>query len=369
MDSALAVITDPGDDTLVERIAVLAAAGDASPHARGLILVEMHTWLDWLEGWLRGRLPEGSSDLLVATYASTLAAAAEASFRVWARSVGTAAPHDHVPSVQDNLAATIAQLRVGLDPTRPAPTGARLPPAPAAPPDLLPPLLTSEGPHVIAPVPPRPLVRRPRLAHPRALARPARRPGRARRHRRQAPHQPDLHPGNPVREGHRPARPGDPRGGRWRRHRGAREHRRRAHHRRPAGGGREGLRHVGAGAARQARQQPLRGAGEARPERHRRRRCRDRAEGRPGTARRRSGEARTGRVPALGRRGAPEAARGRQPRRPDHPRPARAARHRSRRARERARRARARARPTSPRAGPSTRTARPWPRRPRRPAS
>ena len=122
LDSALAVITDPGDDTLVERIAVLAAAGDASPHARGLILVEMHTWLDWLEGWLRGRLPEGSSDLLVATYASTLAAAAEASFRVWARSVGTAAPHDHVPSVQDNLAAAIAQLRVGLDPARPAPS-------------------------------------------------------------------------------------------------------------------------------------------------------------------------------------------------------------------------------------------------------
>ena len=140
LDSALAVITDPGDDTLVERIAVLAAAGDASPHARGLILVEMHTWLDWLEGWLRGRLPEGSSDLLVSTYASTLAAAAEASFRVWARSVGTAGPHDHVPSVQDNLAATITQLRVGLDQTRPVPTGATASAGAtagtAAPPDL-----------------------------------------------------------------------------------------------------------------------------------------------------------------------------------------------------------------------------------------
>jgi hypothetical protein len=40
---------------------------------------------------------------------------------VWARSAGTAGPREHVPSVQDNLAATIAQLRVGLDPTRPAP--------------------------------------------------------------------------------------------------------------------------------------------------------------------------------------------------------------------------------------------------------
>ena len=69
LDSALAVVTDPADDTLTERIAVLAAAGEASPHARGLILVELHAWLDQLEGWLRGRLPAGSSDLLVATYA------------------------------------------------------------------------------------------------------------------------------------------------------------------------------------------------------------------------------------------------------------------------------------------------------------
>lgn len=115
LDSALAVITDPGDDTLLERIAVLAAAGTASPHARGLILVELHDWLDWLEGWLRERLPAGSSDLVVATYASTLCAAAEASFRVWARAVA-ASPGEQVPSVEDNLRATIGHLRLGLAP-------------------------------------------------------------------------------------------------------------------------------------------------------------------------------------------------------------------------------------------------------------
>ena len=86
LDSALAVITDPADGTLIERIGVLAAAGEASPHARGLILVELHTWLDRARGLARAGLPAGSSDLLVATYASTLCAAAEASFRVWARS-------------------------------------------------------------------------------------------------------------------------------------------------------------------------------------------------------------------------------------------------------------------------------------------
>ena len=132
LDSALAVITDPGDDTLVERIGVLAAAGDASPHARGLILVELHAWLDWLEGWLRGRLPEGSSDLLVATYASTLSGAAEASFRVWARALASAPEGAHVPSVQDNLGAVLAQLRVGLDPTRPTTAASPAPPAPRA---------------------------------------------------------------------------------------------------------------------------------------------------------------------------------------------------------------------------------------------
>ena len=85
LDSALAVVTDPGDGDLAERIGVLAAAGEASPHARGLILVELHAWLDWLEGWLRRRLGPDTSDLLVATYASTLVGAAEAAFRVWVR--------------------------------------------------------------------------------------------------------------------------------------------------------------------------------------------------------------------------------------------------------------------------------------------
>jgi AcrR family transcriptional regulator len=118
LDGAVAVITEPGDDTLVERIAVLAAAGEASPHARGLILVELHTWLDWFEGWLRGRLPEGSSELLVATYASTMCGAAEAAFRVWARSVAGAGPHGPVRSLHEDLAESIRLLRTGLDPRR-----------------------------------------------------------------------------------------------------------------------------------------------------------------------------------------------------------------------------------------------------------
>ena len=70
----LAVVTDPGDGDLVERIGVLAAAGEASPHARGLILVELHAWLDWLEGWLRRRLGPDATDLYVATLASTSSA-------------------------------------------------------------------------------------------------------------------------------------------------------------------------------------------------------------------------------------------------------------------------------------------------------
>jgi AcrR family transcriptional regulator len=122
LDSALAVVTDPGDEELVERIATLAAAGESSPHARGLILVELHTWLGWLEGWLRRRLGPGVDDLLVATYASTLVGSAEAAFRVWARGA-TASPATTVPpgttvtrSLQECFAATIGHLRSGLDP-------------------------------------------------------------------------------------------------------------------------------------------------------------------------------------------------------------------------------------------------------------
>ena len=111
LDSALAVVTDPGDSELVERISVLATAGESSAHARGLILVELHAWLDWLEGWLRRRLPPGTDDLLVATYASTLVGSAEAAFRVWAR-----APHPL--SLPAALSDALGHLRTGLDPAR-----------------------------------------------------------------------------------------------------------------------------------------------------------------------------------------------------------------------------------------------------------
>ena len=133
LDSALAVVTDPGDGDLLERMGVLAAAGEASPHARGLILVELHTWLDWLEGWLRRRLaPDGSlpagaeplaTELYVATLASSLVAAAEAAFRVWLRHGAATAPtgdtaSDDPASHRDCFTAAIGHVRTGLDPRR-----------------------------------------------------------------------------------------------------------------------------------------------------------------------------------------------------------------------------------------------------------
>jgi AcrR family transcriptional regulator len=124
--SALAVVTDPGDGDLLERIGVLAAAGEASPHARGLILVELHTWLDWLEGWLRRRLGPEADDLYVATLASSLVGSAEAAFRVWLRhdsttaDAGGSAPvaAGSRTSLQQCFAAAVGHVRTGLDPQR-----------------------------------------------------------------------------------------------------------------------------------------------------------------------------------------------------------------------------------------------------------
>lgn len=130
LDSALAVVTDPGDTDLLERIGVLAAAGEASPHARGLILVALHAWVDWLEGWLRRRLgtddDSGATDIYVATLASGLVGAAEAAFRVWLRQgatvpgAGAAASGDvdRTTSLRDCFTAAIGHLRTGLDPQR-----------------------------------------------------------------------------------------------------------------------------------------------------------------------------------------------------------------------------------------------------------
>lgn len=113
LDGVLAVIDDPLDLDLVERLGVLAAAGQDSAHARALVITEMHAWLDWFEGWLRGRLGPDASDLYVATLASSVMGAGEAAIRTWAADVarGAASP---VPRFHDYLARAVGYLRTGL---------------------------------------------------------------------------------------------------------------------------------------------------------------------------------------------------------------------------------------------------------------
>ncbi len=109
--SVLAVVDDPGDLSLVERIGVLATAGETSPHAKGLILAEFHTWLDWFEAWLRERIGPGPTDLHVATLAAAILGCGEAAIRVWSKSVvaGEQPPAFHVV-----LAESLGHLRSGL---------------------------------------------------------------------------------------------------------------------------------------------------------------------------------------------------------------------------------------------------------------
>ncbi len=111
--SLLAVVDDPVDLDLVERLGVLAEAGQSSPHAHALMVTELHSWLDWFEGWLRARLGPGVSDLEVATLAAALMAAAEAAMRVWAR--GATAGTAPGPSFHAVLADALGHLRPSLD--------------------------------------------------------------------------------------------------------------------------------------------------------------------------------------------------------------------------------------------------------------
>lgn len=110
IDSVLAVVDDPGDLALVERIGVLAAAGETSPHAKGLILVEFHTWLDWFEEWLRERVGPGPSDLHVATLAGAVLGCGEAAIRVWSKAVVAG---ERAPAFHDVLAESLGHLRSG----------------------------------------------------------------------------------------------------------------------------------------------------------------------------------------------------------------------------------------------------------------
>lgn len=113
VESVLAVVADPVDVDLVERLGVLAEAGQSSPQAHALMLGELHSWLDWFEGWLRARVGPGPSDLQVATLAATLLAAAEASVRVWARRA--AAGQRAGASFHDVLGEALTRLRPGLE--------------------------------------------------------------------------------------------------------------------------------------------------------------------------------------------------------------------------------------------------------------
>ncbi len=125
LDSVRSVVSEPGDEQLVSRIAVLASAGEASPQARGLILIHLHGWIEWLEGWLRGRLGPEPSDLVVATLASALVGVTEAAWRVWWREQ-TSDPTDRADradrtanesrSLAASFDAAIDLLRDGLDP-------------------------------------------------------------------------------------------------------------------------------------------------------------------------------------------------------------------------------------------------------------
>lgn len=122
LDTAFACLTDTGDTELLERIAVIARAAEGSVHARGLVLVEMHAWLDDLEEWLRRRLPEGTDDLAVATTASIAVGACEGAFRVWARAA--ADPDAEPVDLTEALTTSLALARDGLGSTRPHRAGA-----------------------------------------------------------------------------------------------------------------------------------------------------------------------------------------------------------------------------------------------------
>jgi AcrR family transcriptional regulator len=111
--SVLAVVGDPVDLDLVERLGVLAEAGESNLHARTLMLGELHAWVDWFEGWLRGRLGERPTDLQVATLAAVVMAAAEAAMRVWARDA--AAGTTGGPTFHEVLGDALGHLHPALD--------------------------------------------------------------------------------------------------------------------------------------------------------------------------------------------------------------------------------------------------------------
>ena len=113
-DTLEAMLSGPEGSALMERIAVLGAAGEHSA-ARHLAHDHVQAFVDWLAQWLTTRLGPDTNEVYAVTLAATVAAAAEATLRVWFRRTGGQITPRSLALHQELLVQALTLLRTGFD--------------------------------------------------------------------------------------------------------------------------------------------------------------------------------------------------------------------------------------------------------------
>ncbi len=114
-DTIPVVLTGPEGTMILEQIALLSATRERSPQARHLAQDHVEEFVDWLAGWLTGRLGDRADDLYAVSLASSVAAVAEATLRVWTTRHGGAVTPASLADYRRLLADALHLLRNGFD--------------------------------------------------------------------------------------------------------------------------------------------------------------------------------------------------------------------------------------------------------------
>lgn len=130
-DTIEVMLFAPEGTAILERIAVLGAAGEHFAPARHLAHDHVEVFVEWLAGWLATRLEPGVDELYAASLAASVAAVAEAAQRVWVRRTGGDMTPRSLTVHRELLTHALLLLRSGFDSPDTGPSLTAAQPAPA----------------------------------------------------------------------------------------------------------------------------------------------------------------------------------------------------------------------------------------------
>lgn len=113
-DTLEVILAGPEGSAIMERVAVLGAAGEHSA-ARHLAHDHVQAFVDWLGRWLTTRLGPDTDEVYAVTLAAAVAAAAEAALKIWVRRTGGQITPKSLTLHRDLLVQSLTLLRTGFE--------------------------------------------------------------------------------------------------------------------------------------------------------------------------------------------------------------------------------------------------------------